>query len=146
MINDTQSTQISQKQNRRNIHAIIKTMCPLGYHHNSFLVTHALGNMMNNVATIHRVSQCIICNRAIVVTVRAHCFYDCINIYLEKIINKNPDPVKTELYSLKLYWKFTPTPAFLQLWFIAPFLISFFFIKIIFSVFFSSFLVLLLSV
>ena len=33
---------------------------------------------------------------------------------LEKIINKNPDPVKLELYSLQLYWKLTPTPAFFQ--------------------------------
>ena len=31
---------------------------------------------------------------------------------LEKIFNKNPDPVKLELCSLQLYWKLTPTPAF----------------------------------
>ena len=103
MINDTQSAQISQKLERRNIYAIMKTMHPLGYHHNGFLATHAPGHMMNNVATIHHVSKCIICHRAIVVAVRAHCFHDCINKYLEKIINKNQDPVKMELYSLKLY-------------------------------------------
>ena len=38
--------QMSQKQNGRNIHAIMKTMCPSGYHHNGFVATHALGHMM----------------------------------------------------------------------------------------------------
>ena len=33
---------------------------------------------------------------------------------LEKIINKNADPVKLELYSLQLYWKLTLTPVFFQ--------------------------------
>ena len=33
---------------------------------------------------------------------------------LEKIINKNPEPAKLELYSLQLYWKLTLTPAFFQ--------------------------------
>ena len=28
------------------IYAIMKTMCPPGYHHNSFLATHAPGHMM----------------------------------------------------------------------------------------------------
>ena len=28
------------------MHVIIKTMCPPGYHHNSFVATHALGHMM----------------------------------------------------------------------------------------------------
>ena len=45
-IHDTQSAQISQKQDGRNIYAIIKTMCPPGYHHNGFVATHALGHMM----------------------------------------------------------------------------------------------------
>ena len=46
MIHDTQSpqilkSQISQKQDgQRNIYAIMKTMYPLGYHHNDF-VAHA---------------------------------------------------------------------------------------------------------
>ena len=31
---------------------------------------------------------------------------------IEKIINKNPDPVKLELYSLQLYRRLTPIPAF----------------------------------
>ena len=46
MIHDTQSAQISQKQDGRNIHAIMKTMCPPRYHHNGFVATHALGYMM----------------------------------------------------------------------------------------------------
>ena len=46
MIHDTQSAQISQKQDERNIYAIMKTMCPPGYHHNGFVAIHALGHMM----------------------------------------------------------------------------------------------------
>ena len=46
MIHDTQSAQISQKQDERNIYVIMKTMCPPGYHHNGFVATHALGHMM----------------------------------------------------------------------------------------------------
>ena len=45
-IYDTQSAEISQKQDERNIHVIMKTMCPPGYHHNGFVATHALGHMM----------------------------------------------------------------------------------------------------
>ena len=45
----------------------MKTMCPPGYHHNSFVATH--------------VSNCISCHKAIVViTGRAHCFHDYIYI------------------------------------------------------------------
>ena len=32
---------------RRNIYAIMKTMCPPGYHHNGFVATHTLGHMMH---------------------------------------------------------------------------------------------------
>ena len=46
MIHDTQSAQISQKQDERNIYVIMKTMFPPGYHHNGFVATHALGHMM----------------------------------------------------------------------------------------------------
>ena len=46
MIHDTQSAQISQKQDGHNIYVIMKTMCPPGYHHNGFVATHALGHMM----------------------------------------------------------------------------------------------------
>ena len=41
MIHNTQSAQISQKQD-----TIMKTMlCPPGYCHNGFVATHALGHM-----------------------------------------------------------------------------------------------------
>ena len=46
MIHDTQSAQISHKQDERNIYVIMKIMCPPGYHHNGFVATHALGHMM----------------------------------------------------------------------------------------------------
>ena len=45
MIHDTQSAQISQKQDGRNSYAIMKTICPPGYHRNCFVATHALGHM-----------------------------------------------------------------------------------------------------
>ena len=46
MIHDTQSAQISQKQDERNIYVIMKTMCPPGYHQNGFVTTYALEHMM----------------------------------------------------------------------------------------------------
>ena len=46
MIHDTQSAQISQKQDGRNTYVIMKTMCPPSYHCNSFATTHALGHMI----------------------------------------------------------------------------------------------------
>ena len=46
MIHDPQSVQISQKQNERNIYAIMKTMCPPDYNCNSFVATYALGHIM----------------------------------------------------------------------------------------------------
>ena len=42
MIQDIEGTQISQKQDGRNIYVIMKTIFP-GYHHNGFVPTHALG-------------------------------------------------------------------------------------------------------
>ena len=46
MIHDTQSAQILQKQDGRNIYVVMKTIFPPGYHHNGFMATHALGHMM----------------------------------------------------------------------------------------------------
>ena len=46
MIHDTQSAQISHKQDGLNVYAIMKTTCPPGYHHNGFVAIHALGHMM----------------------------------------------------------------------------------------------------
>ena len=82
VINNTQSSQISQKQHRRNIYVVMKTMCPPGYHYDGFLAAHALGHMMNNVPTVHHVPKCIICHRVIVVTARAHWFHDCMNLFM----------------------------------------------------------------
>ena len=42
MIHDTQTAQISRKQDERNIYEIMKTMCPPGNHHNGFVATHAV--------------------------------------------------------------------------------------------------------
>ena len=60
----TQSAQISQKQDERNIYEIMKTMCPPGYHHNGFVATHALGHMMygfvqncTSCAQVHELPQ-----------------------------------------------------------------------------------------
>ena len=60
-------------------HVIMKTMCPPSYHHNGFVATHALGQLMRQcgngfVATyVHELPQ----SKAIVViTGRANCFHD----------------------------------------------------------------------
>ena len=83
----------------------MKTMCPLGYYHNSFVAIHALGHMMtvhNRTSctqpctvhhaqpyiTVHHVLKCMSCHKAIlVITVKAHCFHDC--IYKSKYITVN---------------------------------------------------------
>ena len=39
MIHNTQSAQISQDQDGRNIYVIMKTMFPPSHHHNSFVAT-----------------------------------------------------------------------------------------------------------
>ena len=59
MIHDTQSAQISRKQDKRNIYEIMKTMCPPGYHHNGFVATHALGHMMygTSCAQVHELHE-----------------------------------------------------------------------------------------
>ena len=45
-VHDTQSPQISQKQDEHNMYNIMKTIYLPGYHHNGFVATHALGYMM----------------------------------------------------------------------------------------------------
>ena len=57
MWSTTHIAQIPQEQDRHNIYAILKTMCPPCYHINSFVATHALGHIMNKVATVHRVPK-----------------------------------------------------------------------------------------
>ena len=46
MIHDTQSAQISQKEDERNLYGIMKTLCAPGYHHNGIVATHGFGHMM----------------------------------------------------------------------------------------------------
>ena len=43
---NTQNAQIPQKQDGHNIHPIMKTVCPPGYHHNGFVETNAFRHMM----------------------------------------------------------------------------------------------------
>ena len=43
---NAQRSQISQTLDEHNIHAIMKTMRPLGYHNNGLVTTHALSHMM----------------------------------------------------------------------------------------------------
>ena len=57
MIEDAQSAQISQKQDGSNIYAIMKTMCPPGYHHNDFVATHALGHIMHGYTLLVPMNQ-----------------------------------------------------------------------------------------
>ena len=64
MIRDTQSAQISQKQDGRNIYAIMKTIPPIGYHYNGFVATHALWyiiygciNNPTSCAQVHELPQ-----------------------------------------------------------------------------------------
>ena len=52
MIHNTQSSQISQKEDGRNTYAIMKTICSLGYHHNCLVATHTLGHMMYGCANV----------------------------------------------------------------------------------------------
>ena len=56
--------------------AIIKTICPPGYH-NGFVANHALGHMMCGCNIVHHVPKCMSCDKAIVViTGWAHRFYE----------------------------------------------------------------------
>ena len=87
MIHDTQSAEISQKQDECNINVIMKTMCPPGYHHNGFAATHALGHI-----TVNHVPKCMSCHKAIVViTGRTHCFHDYIYICMFEIASYKGD-------------------------------------------------------
>ena len=60
----------------------MKTMCPPGYH-NGYVANHARGHMMYSCNIVHHEPKCLSCHKSIVViTGRAHCFYDCIYITL----------------------------------------------------------------
>ena len=57
------------------MYAIMKTMCPPGYHHNGFVITHALGHIW----TVIMLPKCMSYHKAnVVITGRAHRFLDCI--------------------------------------------------------------------
>ena len=78
---DTQSPQISQKQDGRNIYIILKTMCSPDYHHNGFMATHALGHM--TYSTVHLVPKCM--NIYIYIYMYIYIYillYICIYIYI----------------------------------------------------------------
>ena len=55
VIRNTQSAEISQMQDECNLYAIMKTMYPPGYHHNDFVATHALWQMITkaNQVQVH---------------------------------------------------------------------------------------------
>ena len=57
MIYDTQSAQILQKQDGRITYAIMKTICPPGYHNNGFVATHALGHMISGYTLLVPMNQ-----------------------------------------------------------------------------------------
>ena len=57
MIHDTQSAQISQKQDGRHIYAIMKTVCPPGYHHNGFVTIHEHGHIMYGYTLLVPINQ-----------------------------------------------------------------------------------------
>ena len=59
MIHDTQSAQISQKQDGHNIYVTMKTLCPPGYHRNGFVATHAFGHMMYGYTLLVPMNQTI---------------------------------------------------------------------------------------
>ena len=46
VVHETQSAQISKKQDGHNIYVMMKTMCSPGYHHKTFVAAHVLGYMM----------------------------------------------------------------------------------------------------
>ena len=74
MIHDTQSAQILQKQDGHNIHAIMKTMCPPGYHYNSFVATHALGHMMYSCTLLVPMKQKVLNKQSKERNISALCF------------------------------------------------------------------------
>ena len=57
VIHDTQSAQISQKQDERNIYAIMKIMRPPGYHRNGIVATHEIGHMMYGYTLLVTMNQ-----------------------------------------------------------------------------------------
>ena len=57
MIHDTQSAQISQKEDGCNTDEFMKKMCLLVYHHNGFVETHTVGHMMYGYTSLVPMNQ-----------------------------------------------------------------------------------------
>ena len=78
MIHDTQSAQISQKQDWRNIYVIMKTMCPPGYHHNGFVAIHALGHCVcrGSLMTTHITLLALLVEHSLV-----HWYQQCVTVH-----------------------------------------------------------------
>ena len=68
VIRNTQSAQISQKQDGRNIYVIMKTMYPPGCHHNGFMSTHAPGHMMYGYTLLVPMNQRVLNKVSVTVT------------------------------------------------------------------------------
>ena len=60
MIHDTQSAQISQKQDEYDIYAIMETICPSCYHHNEFVATHTFGHLMYSYTFLVPTNQTVL--------------------------------------------------------------------------------------
>ena len=69
----TQIAQISNKQNAHNTYIIMKTMCPPGYHHNGFVATHVLWNMMYGYTLLVPINQRVLNNPSTWVATQSHC-------------------------------------------------------------------------
>ena len=72
LIHDTQSVQISQKQDEHNIYVIMKTTCPLSYHHNGFVATHALGQIRKGYTLLVPMNQRVLSKSSNVHNISGH--------------------------------------------------------------------------
>ena len=107
MIHDTQSAQISQKQDGHNMYAISKTTCSPGYHHNGFVATHALGHMMCGY-----VRWCTLCAQVHELP-QSHCgdnwkgtLFSWLHIYIERERKKERNIYICMYLSFQIKYKF----------------------------------------
>ena len=80
MIHDTQSAQISQKQDGCNIYVTMKTMCPPCYHHDGFVATHALGHMMYGHTLLVPMNQTITLLALLAKHSLVHWYQQCVTV------------------------------------------------------------------
>ena len=82
MIHDTESAEMSQKQDKHNIYVIMNKMCPRGYHHNDIVAAHAPGHMMYGYLLLVPMNQRVLNKlskeESIIIPV---CIYKYVNIY-----------------------------------------------------------------